>query len=174
MTKPMVKLSEYDSKWEIQFQYEKKRITDVLAAKVVGIEHIGSTSIGGLVSKPIIDIIIGVEDLNDAPTLVSPLSKIEYEYVPKPELVSRRFFRKGFWGQGICHLHVCEYQSNEWKEKLLFRDYLRSHREAAEAYSLLKQKLASKYQFDRQTYTKKKEPFIKYIIEKASREIYTT
>lgn len=59
-------------------------------------------------------------------------------HVPKAELKDRRFFRKGLWGQGTCHLHMCEFNSNEWIEKLLFRDYLRLHPDAAEEYALLK------------------------------------
>ncbi|MFJ3387036.1 MULTISPECIES: GrpB family protein [unclassified Lysinibacillus] len=93
----------------------------------MGIEHIGSTSIKGLEAKPIIDIILSVQDLDEVSNFVIPLSEIEYEYVHKPEFKDRRFFRKGLWGQGTCHLHICEINSSEWIEKLLFRDYLRLH-----------------------------------------------
>ncbi|SFC67260.1 GrpB domain, predicted nucleotidyltransferase, UPF0157 family [Bacillus sp. OV322] len=171
MPKPIVNLSDYDPNWGKQFEYEQKRILDVLGDKAVGIEHIGSTSIKGLEAKPIIDIIVGVQDLNEISNFVSPLSEIDYEYVPKPEVKDRRFFRKGLWGQGTCHLHICEFNSSEWIEKLLFRDYLRLDPKVAEEYASLKKELASKYQFDRPTYTKKKEPFIKKIIEKAMKEI---
>ena len=82
------------------------------------------------------------------------------------------FFRKGLWGQGTCHLHICEINNSEWIEKLLFRDYLRLNPEVAEEYALLKKELASQYHFDRTTYTKKKEPFIKTVIEKARKEIH--
>ncbi len=96
---------------------------------------------------------------------------IEYEYVPQPEFKDREFFRKGLWRQGTSHLHICEFNSSEWIEKLLFRDYLRVHPHAAKEYASLKKELASKYKFDRPTYTKKKEPFIKTMIEKARSEI---
>jgi len=170
MQRLVVNLSEYNPNWKMQFEYEKKRILDSLGDKVVGIEHIGSTSIKGLKAKPIIDIIVGVQDLNEVSNFVSPLSKIEYDYVPKPEIRDRKFFRKGLWGQGTCHLHICEFNSSEWIEKLLFRDYLRLNHKVAEEYASLKEELASKYHFDRPAYTKKKEPFIKTVIEKARRE----
>ncbi|MFC5734911.1 GrpB family protein [Cytobacillus gottheilii] len=171
MTKPIVNLSYYNLNWETQFEYEKKRIVDVLGDNVVGIEHIGSTSIKGLEAKAIIDIIVGVHYLDEVSNFVIPLSKIEYEYVDKPEFKERRFFRKEVWGQGTCHLHICEINSSEWIEKILFRDYLRLHPHAAKEYASLKKELASKYKFDRPTYTKKKEPFIKTIIEKAIKEM---
>lgn len=170
MTKPIVNLSEYDPKWEVQFDFERKRIIDAIGDKIDGIEHIGSTSIKGLKAKPIIDIMVGVEDLNETSKFITPLSNIEFEYVPKPELTDRRFFRKGLWGNGTCHLHISEMNGSEWVEKLLFRDYLRNHPKAAEEYVLLKSILATKYKFDRPLYTKHKEPFIRDIIEKAKLE----
>ncbi|MGY3190435.1 GrpB family protein [Lysinibacillus sp. TE18511] len=127
MRKPIVNFTDYNLNWENEFEYEKKRIVDVIGDKVVGIEHIGSTSIKGLEAKPIIDIIVGVQDLDEVSNFVIPLSEIEYEYVHKPEFKDRRFFRKGLWGQGTCHLHICEINNSEWIEKLLFRDYLRLH-----------------------------------------------
>jgi GrpB-like predicted nucleotidyltransferase (UPF0157 family) len=172
MMKPIVNLSEYNPNWEKQFEYEKNRILDVLGNKVVGIEHIGSTSIKGLEAKPIIDIIVGAQDLDEVSNFVSPLSEIEYEFVPKSEFKERRFFRKGLWGQGSCHLHICKFNSNEWSEKLLFRHYLRLHPQVAVEYASLKKELASKYQFDRPMYTKKKEPFIKAIIENTRKETH--
>lgn len=44
MTKTIVKLNEYNSEWENQFEYERKKITEAIGDKIAGIEHIGSTS----------------------------------------------------------------------------------------------------------------------------------
>ncbi|MGM0847252.1 MAG: GrpB family protein [Bacillota bacterium] len=167
MEKPVVILSEYTAQWEEQFEYEKKKIIEAVGEKVVAIEHIGSTSIRGLKAKPIIDILAGVRDLNVVSSLISPLSQVDFEYVPKPELTDRSFFRKGQWGRGTCHLHICKMNSMEWCEKLLFRDYLRKFPEAAEEYALLKSELSFLYKNDRPSYTKQKEPFIREVIDKA-------
>ncbi|MDP4549595.1 GrpB family protein [Alkalihalobacillus macyae] len=170
MTKPTVQLNEYNAEWESQFDYEKERIIAAIGDKLAGIEHIGSTSIKGLKAKPIIDIMGGIEDLSSTLAIVQPLNEIEFEYVPKPEFTDRRFFRKGSWGKGTCHLHICEIHSTEWIEKIVFRDYLRKHSKVAEEYALLKSELATTYKDDRSTYTQHKEPFIKDIIRKARRE----
>ena len=90
-------------------------------------------------------------------------------YVPKPELVERRFFKKEKETQTF-HLHLCEFGGKEWEEKLLFRDYLRQHPEAMKEYNSLKQTLAVRYQKDRPSYTKSKEPFISSIIQKAKKK----
>ncbi len=108
MRKNKVVLSEYDLNWEEQFLYEKRRIQEVIGHAILGIEHIGSTSIKGLKAKHIIDILLGVKSIEEVPELINALSNIEYEYVPKLEVMDRRFFRKGLWGQGTYHLHICE------------------------------------------------------------------
>lgn len=166
MTNPQIYLSEHNPEWENQFNYEKKRIINAIGNELIEIEHIGSTSIPRLIAKPIIDLMVGISDLDDVAKLITPLARIEFEYVPKPELVDRYFFRKGEWGKGTAHLHICEMNGVEWTEKLLFRDYLRLHPSVASEYAFLKDELA-RYAFDRTTYTLKKEPFIKDIIEKA-------
>ncbi len=90
--------------------------------------------------------------------------------VPKPELLDRSFFRKGEWRQGTCHLHICEFNSVEWREKIWFRNYLRLNPQIAKEYVALKKDLASRYTHDRPTYTMKKEPFIKSVIQLARQE----
>jgi len=171
MTKPVVEIHVYDTSWTDQFEREKQKIEGTLGYQVLAIEHIGSTSVTGMPAKPIIDIMVGIADLEKALLLAEPLREIAYEYVPMPKFKDRFFFRKGLWRQGTCHLHICEYDGNEWKDKLLFRDYLRTHAEAAAEYASLKQQLAAKYTYERSAYTKEKEPFIKRILMKAHLEI---
>ncbi|MBT2759152.1 GrpB family protein [Mesobacillus foraminis] len=171
MGKSRVHLENDHLKWQKNYEYEKDQILQAIGLKTLGIEHIGSTSIKGMAAKPIIDIMVGVLDLADYFMFLRPLSSIDFEYVHKPELTERKFFRKGEWGKGTCHLHMCEYGSREWNEKILFRNYLQAHPAAAEKYATLKKQLASKYQFDRPAYTREKEPFIKTVIERAMREI---
>jgi len=171
MTKPIVELQAYNPYWEIQFARESQKIEGVLGNFALAIEHIGSTSVKGLAAKPIIDIMVGIPDLENALSLVEPLREINYEYVPIPKFKDRLFFRKGLWRKGTCHLHICEFNGNEWKDKLLFRDYLRTHAEAAAEYASLKQQLGAKYTYERSAYTKEKEPFIKRILMKAHLEI---
>ncbi len=167
MTQTTVTIYDYNPECKEKFSDEKEKIISLLVKQVIGIEHIGSTSIKGLAAKPIIDILIGVEDIEDVERFVNPLKTVEYEYVPKLEWGDRRFFRKGTWGKGTVHIHICEINSKEWKEKLLFRDYLRMHPETAQDYEYLKKSLAASYKNDRHTYTNKKEPFIQHVIEKA-------
>ncbi len=164
-----VSIEEYKPDWSQQFEKEKEKIRIAFGDKVVAIEHIGSTSIKGLPSKPIIDIAVGVAQLCEADSLIEPLETIGYEYVPKVEFPNRRFFRKGEWRKGTHHLHVYQLYSDEWNNNLLFRDYLKNNLEIVEEYARLKRELASLYADDRGSYTKSKAPFIQSVIELAKR-----
>ena len=64
----LIKLAEYDPKWNEVFAKGAKRIAPVLGTKAVKIEHIGSTSVPELVAKPIIDILLLVPNSADEPS----------------------------------------------------------------------------------------------------------
>ncbi|TXK85767.1 GrpB family protein [Paenibacillus sp. N3.4] len=165
-----VRILEYNPEWKMQFKQEKAHIGNVLGDNAISIEHIGSTSVEGLMAKPIIDIAVAVRDLNDADSFVEPLMTIGYEYVPKVDFIRRRFFRKGEWRKGTHHLHVYEITSNEWRNNLLFRDYLRSSPVLLNQYAELKKQLAKYHSNNRNEYTKSKAPFIQRVIEMARKE----
>jgi GrpB-like predicted nucleotidyltransferase (UPF0157 family) len=61
-----------------------------------------------------------------------------------------------------------EVGNDHWKNHLLFRNYLRSHREVAEEYERLKTDLAIKYETDREAYTEGKGTFIEDVLKQAS------
>lgn len=164
---PEVVIEEYKQAWLQEFEYEKLKIQQAIDVEICCIEHIGSTSIVGLPSKPIIDIAIGVNHLDEADAFIEPLHRLGYEYVPKMDFPTRKFFRKGDRRKGTHHLHVYELSSEAWNNNLLFRNYLRSHPDKVEEYSQLKKQLASIYYNDRPTYTQMKSPFIQSVIELA-------
>lgn len=159
MSVSTVVLEEQRPEWQQWYEVEKSNIEGVAGSWIVDIAHIGSTSILGLKSKPIIDIIAKVERLEDYQNIISPLKEVEYEYIHKPELEDRIFFLKR--AHPRTHLHICAPDSNEWEDKLLFRDYLRKHPQRRREYEELKISLASQFKHDRSSYTDAKEGFIK-------------
>ncbi|MFP3377139.1 GrpB family protein [Bacillus sp. SIMBA_069] len=158
----------YQKDWYEEYGIEKEKFISLFGGECIAIEHIGSTSVQGLGAKPLIDMMIGVTDLQITEKWIEDLLKIGYEYVPK-ETPNRRFFRKGKWRAGTHHLHVYIYNSDEWKNNLLFRDFLIKHEWARKEYRELKEKLATTYPFDRVSYTKEKAPFIQKIIQEAKK-----
>ena len=78
------------------------------------------------------------------------------------------FIRRDAAGRRTHHIHFLEAGSSEW-ERLLFRDYLRSHPEAARAYGELKQRIAAEHPDDRVAYAKAKTRFVRAAMHAARR-----
>jgi GrpB-like predicted nucleotidyltransferase (UPF0157 family) len=161
-----LELVQYDPEWELFFDSEKKRIEKSIGRFIVAIEHIGSTSIRNMCSKPIIDIAIGLEKYDDGFKCVEPLRRIGYLYLGEYGSPGRHYFRTD--SEIVkCHIHMHEKISIKWENYILLRDYLRNHGEEAKEYALLKYDLKQKYGDDREKYTEAKAEFINNILKKA-------
>jgi GrpB-like predicted nucleotidyltransferase (UPF0157 family) len=170
MSEPII-IEKYNPDWIVKYEKAKNKLLESIGEFVVAIEHIGSTAIPGLASKPIIDILIGVRSLDDAEKCIPKLIELEFEYVPEheKELPNRRYFRKPASGLGKrkFHIHMVEINSYFWKRQLLFRNYIRTHPEALREYEELKYNLALKFKDNRQAYVDGKDEFVQKILEKA-------
>lgn len=88
-----VEISKYDPQWAEEYTREQGKIVEALRDVCVGIEHIGSTSVPNLGAKPIIDIMVGVEELASLQSEHRErLQGFQYEYVHKPDFPERAFF----------------------------------------------------------------------------------
>ncbi|MCH8987871.1 MAG: GrpB family protein [Chloroflexi bacterium] len=172
MPEPII-IVDYNPEWPREYEKTAARIFGTIGDKVVAVEHIGSTAVPGLGAKPIIDIIVAVGVISDAHKCITPLRSIGYEYTPYPDFPERLFFRDGPMGEGPHHLHVTEFTSSFWEEKLLFRDFLRARAEVAQEYFNLKIQLAARYGADREEYepyTEAKTSFIESVVARARAE----
>ena len=162
----------YQSQWPELFNLEAAVIHSLIGSYLTVIEHIGSTAVPGLAAKPIIDMLIGVKNLADAPDFIPPLQNLGYVYVPEHEadLPERRYLYKQDHGKDTFHLHMVEPQSDFFSRHIAFRDYLRTHPEAVADYAALKIRLASEFGSDRAGYTDAKSDFIRSIERKARPE----
>ena len=167
-----IRLNEYNPKWVEIFEKECKLLQDNIGKYILRIDHIGSTSIVGLIAKPIIDILIGVRNIQDAEKCIPILEKLGYQYVPdfEDELPERRYFRKPKIGFRKFHIHMAEISSYFWKRQIFFRDYLRAHSDKCKEYALLKKQLATKFKNNRSLYTDSKSDFINSILDLAEFE----
>jgi GrpB-like predicted nucleotidyltransferase (UPF0157 family) len=158
----------YNPAWPLQFEEEKARILAAISPFVDCMEHMGSTGVPGLAAKPIIDILIGVRSLADAPLFLPPLVSLGYDYIQKHEAVfpERRYLHRLVNGLHTHHLHMVEPDSNFFMVQIAFRDYLRRHADARDHYAALKLDLAQRYSNDREAYTDAKGDFIQGILAK--------
>jgi GrpB-like predicted nucleotidyltransferase (UPF0157 family) len=86
-------LSAYDPAWPKLFAAEARRILDGLSTNT-DIEHIGSTSVPGLLAKPIIDIMLGVECEEGLETVRRRLVALGYEDCGEAGVPGRSYFRR--------------------------------------------------------------------------------
>lgn len=163
-----VVIAAYDPSWPEIFAGEAWAIQQALGDVLVGIEHVGSTSIPGLSAKPIIDIVVSVTSLAEGTAAVPALEMLGYDCRGENGIPGRLFFRKGLIEfKRTHHLHLVEAGHEQWKSMLAFRDYLRSHPGDARRYEELKRTLAEKFRDNRAAYTNGKADFVQAVLEKA-------
>lgn len=156
---------DYDANWSSQYEQEKSRIIDALGNSVTDIQHIGSTSVPGLAAKPIIDIILGLEKIPPLSTQIINLEALGYLYYGEFGIPGRHYFRRGM--PRTHQIHAVQVNSDFWQRHILFRDYLRSHPQAAQQYETLKRKLAAEFRNERDHYTDNKTPLIEQLLIQA-------
>ncbi len=166
-------LSEYNSFYPQWYQDEQARLKKCLAqSDIKRINHIGSSAVKGLISKPTIDILLEVDRHCTIRNIITALEQDEWILMSsetEPEL--KLVFNKGYTPKGfaekVYHLHV-RYQG-DWDE-LYFRDYLLKHDEVAKEYVKLKTLLLDKYKNNRDGYTEAKSEFILKYTKEAKAE----
>ena len=141
LSKP-IEILDYDPEWPLQYEREEARIRSILGDRVIRIEHAGSTSVPGLPAKPVIDIVLEVQD-----------SAAESEYVPEMEAAGyvlrirepEWFEHRVFKGPDTnVNLHVFAAGCAEVDRMLLFRNRLRTNAADRELYAAAKRDLAAR------------------------------
>lgn len=152
------------NKWKQDFLKIKADILTMLENLIIGIEHVGSTSVQGLSAKPIIDIDVVIKDETYLKVVISALEKMGYQHEGNLGIVGREAFKyDGKEHLKKHHLYVCPQDSLELKRHIAFRDYLRAHPDAILEYSLIKEEGAKRYPDDIEGYIAYKAPFIEKI-----------
>jgi len=164
MTDARIEIVEYNPQWAVEFLRELQALAQVLAPWLVGLpEHIGSTAVPGLAAKPVIDIMVPVESLEESIGCIEAAKRIAYVYFPyKPDLM--HWFCKPSPEYRTHHLHVVPANSRLWFERLAFRNALRSSEVLRAEYQGLKFQLAAQHRGDREAYTEAKSPFIQRVV----------
>ena len=161
-------IEEYNPVWKTLFEEEKRNILEALSGIQFEIEHIGSTAVDGLGAKPVIDILIGLNNFSEAGEQVKKIVNIGYQYISKYEdtMPYRRFFIKEKFGVRTHHIHMVKIHTEFWERHIAFRDYLRKHPEEKLAYYDLKKQLALREWRDGNEYAAAKTEFIRRIEKK--------
>ena len=151
----------YDEAWKNAFEEIKTEIEAEIGALIIGIEHVGSTSVEGMSAKPCIDIDVIIKDYSVFGEIVRKLGAIGYihegdlgiqdreafKYADKPHLMTH-------------HLYVCPRDSEELHRHIVFRDFLRKNSKAVKKYSRVKETAAQLFPDEIEQYIAFKAPCI--------------
>jgi GrpB-like predicted nucleotidyltransferase (UPF0157 family) len=160
-------LVDYDSSWPELFEREAARVRSVLGDQVRLLEHVGSTSVQGLVAKPKVDMLLAVPDSADEAAYVPPMQQAGYVLrIREPEWNQHRLFRSP---DTVVNLHVFSEGCPEIDRMLLFRDWLRSTPADRELYARTKRELAQRTWKYTQNYADAKTAVVEEIIAHAQR-----
>lgn len=161
-------VARYDPEWPRRFERERERLERVLAPWLEGgIHHVGSTAVPGLSAKPILDMVAGVRDLEDARGAAGPLAEHGYVDDPHRPGIAHHFAKRSPTGETTHGLHLTEPGSDLWRERLVFRDALRADPELAHEYETLKLRLAAEHVGDGPRYTKGKREFVATVLARS-------
>lgn len=169
-----VVIEEYNSRWPKLAIAEIGSIKEMGAGLAyVAMEHIGSTAVPELASKPVIDIFITVEKIEQAWAWVAPLEHLGYVFWSEnPDKTHFRFFKgmPPFGARRTHHVHIVAASNKTMEHRILFRDILRQDKKIRMEYGALKLRLASLNPEDRELYTENKSGFIERVLRDAGFE----
>jgi GrpB-like predicted nucleotidyltransferase (UPF0157 family) len=173
-----ITLVPYNPEWPQMFEQEKNHLLSCLPRSLIKrIEHFGSTAVPNLSAKPIIDMLVEVTSLEEAKNRIVPLLTFQgYEYFWRPTWGDdvppyyAWFIKRDAQGHRTHHIHMVEHDFEHW-DRLLFRDYLKTHPAVAQEYTNLKLHLTDSFANNRVAYTQAKTEFITKITQKA-KELY--
>ena len=164
-----IRLLAPDPSWELRFEQERAALAAAIGEWAPGgIHHVGSTAVPGLVAKPIVDILVGVESLPASRACFEPLAALEYLYAPY-RAEEMHWFCKPHPARRTHHLHLAPTASDRFRDELAFRDLLRGDASVAADYAELKRRLAARFADDREAYTDGKAEFIATACARARR-----
>lgn len=157
-----VEVVAYTGEWPARYEAERRRIARALGTTAKRIEHIGSTAVPGLGAKPIVDIMVVVDDPDDEDAFRTALE--DGGYVLRVREPGHRMFRTP--GRDV-HVHIWRAGSDEERRHLLFRDHLRSNPEDRMRYETAKRSLAGHYR-DVNYYAEAKSGVIAEILDRST------
>lgn len=147
---------------------EARRIAAALGERALSIQHVGSTAVPGLSAKPVIDMLLVVEDSGAEGSYGPALEAAGYMLrVREPDWYEHRVFKRS---DTDANLHVLSEGCPEIDRMLLFRDRLRTDRADRELYERTKRELAQKERKYVQNYADAKSLIVEEIIAGALAE----
>ena len=160
-----IEIVDYDPRWPELFAREAARIRSILESRALTIEHVGSTSVPGLPAKPVIDLLLVIDDSADESAYVPTLESAGYVLrIRELNWYEHRMFKGP---DTDINLHVLSAGCPEIDRMLIFRDWLRTHPEDRDLYARAKLALAQRQWQHVQNYADAKTAVVEEILGRA-------
>jgi GrpB-like predicted nucleotidyltransferase (UPF0157 family) len=152
------------------FETVRARVWPAVHGVAVGVEHVGSTAVPGLVAKPIVDVDVVVAEVGGVPRALAALASLGYEHEGDLGVAGREALRAPDTpALPYHHLYVVVAGSRPHLDHVLLRDYLRRRPDAAAAYATRKREVAALLADDRAAYGAAKADVIEALLADAYR-----
>lgn len=162
----VIEVVKYNPEWSKFFIQEAQNIKNIFESnRLLGIEHYGSTSVPGLNAKPIVDILVGLNDFYISEQEKIALQKLGYFYFGKAAATQRIFLRKRCIQK--YNLAVVLYDGFVWRDNLIIREYLKTHTLEAKKYSEVKEMAIKQGFITALSYSNFKRDFVMELVENA-------
>lgn len=178
-----VRLMHYDPSWRQEFRQSRSNLLHSCRGWVTAVEHIGSTAISGLISRPTIDMIAAVATEQDAQmsmeTATTFIEGLNYSCVDSPDWMNGQ-------GHAIClskprhsltpthHVLLVSESSPIWKRTLQVRDWLRNDPEAAIRFEEMKVSRWQRGEGDLESYQTGKAAYFAHLEDQIQAEFGNT
>lgn len=169
-----VRLYPHETAWEAEAEHTIIMLQKLLGDDAKEIQHVGSTAVPAICAKPIIDIALAADSFDDVMKHLPKLQAAGFYYRAQNDISNQKLFARGSFYDGTGDLqthfiHVVLTGSAQWRDYILFRDYLNQHADTAKAYESLKLSLAEAAPVDagREQYLQGKKDFIAAVLRKA-------
>ncbi|MBL1434381.1 GrpB family protein [Candidatus Wolfebacteria bacterium] len=164
-------IEEYNPEWKKRFENVADRLRQLLGDNLIEIEHIGSTSIEGMVAKPQIDVLAIVRDISKIKDIVGELEEVGFTYhgggYIRHNKEDEYLSEDTKDGIRLTSVHILPKDNFEISEFKIFRDYLRNNIQDKELYINIKKELYALHDQNYPAYDAGKEGVVKAIIARA-------
>ncbi|WP_198170529.1 GrpB family protein [Deinococcus arboris] len=163
----LVQLRPSSPEYPTLFAAERERVAQALGPLALEIEHVGSTSVPGLVAKPVLDLAVAVSGAGQMPQCRGPLTRLGSTFRGDPAGQGEAFYALGPDDARTHYLHLLPITHPHWRAYLVFRGALRADPELRGAYADLRLALARAHPEARTEYTARKGAFIEGVLRQA-------
>lgn len=152
-------LERYNPEWADLADAWIARVHEAGGDAIVEVHHIGSTSVPGMLAKPIIDLMPGLRSFEAGFEIIEQMIALGFDARGEFGIPRRHYFHRE-----DVHVHAYAVGEGQWQDQLDFRDYLRMNEDARAEYAALKRELQRRYRFDPQEFSNQKSEFVERIL----------